>query len=432
MSKYYILALLPLLLALAACGGSSSTLPGNANNTASAAQAAAGRYVVGFAPGVSTAQMQAVTGGLLNRPDHSYHISFNGFAGPLTGAERSALASDPNVAFVEPDLQFTTLPGNGHGGGGGGNHGGGGDSTPPPQATGWGITRIQADLNAGADGESGTNDRGAGVVVAVIDTGIDLTHPDLAGNVVIPTENTNFVKSGNPPNDDNGHGTHVSGIICAVDNTIGYVGVAPEAHVLPVKVLDRRGNGWMSDVIDGVDWVGAHASEYGIEVANMSLGARGSSSALATAISTASDAGVTFVVAAGNSADDAQYYIPASYDDVITVSALDQNDNFAYFSNYGQDVDLIAPGVNIPSLYKNGGYKTLSGTSMASPHVAGAAALWLDSNSVSSDNDPTNNYLQVENALIAAGVFYNPDDHTEPWPGDPDNYREPLVFAPSL
>jgi subtilisin len=405
MKRYASLALIPVLLALAACGGSGSTLPGNVNNTASAAQAAAGRYVVGFAPGISTTQMQAVTGGLLNRPDHSYTSAFNGFAGPLTAAEHSALASDPNIAFIEPDITFTAFPGNG----GGGNHGGGGGgSSPPPQEIPWGISRIDATSNAGG---------GDGVVVAVIDTGIDLDHPDLAGNVVIPDEDTNFVRPGNLPDDDNGHGTHCSGIICAVDNDFGVVGVAPKAKVLPVKVLDRRGSGWLSDVISGVQWVGDFASKYGIKVANMSLGASGSSSGLAAAITYSTGKGVTFVVAAGNSFADANNYIPAGYSNVITVSAMDSSDDFAYFSNWGTAIDVIAPGVSVDSLYKNGGYATLSGTSMASPHAAGAAALWLD-------NHPTDTFTQVRAALITT-----PPDDPGPWPGDPDNIDEPLPIV---
>jgi subtilisin family serine protease len=406
MTKYAVLALIPLLLALAACGGSSSTLPGNVNNTSSAAQAAAGRYVVGFAPGVSTSQVQAVTGGLANRPDHSYHTSFNGFAGPLTGAERSSLANDPRVAFVEPDIELTAFPKPPWAGGGGG-----GDSTPPPQETPWGVNRIDAALSNGT---------GAGVRVAVIDTGIDLTHPDLAGNV---EDGFNALHPGDPAEDDNGHGTHVAGTIAAVDNAIGVVGVAPNATVVAVKVLDRRGRGWVSDIVNGIDWVTTQNTDGNanndIQVANMSLGGRGTSSAMSIAISTATNSGCIFAVAAGNDSANAANYIPASYPFVICVSALDQNDNFAYFSNYGAVVDVIAPGVNIPSLYKKGGYKTLSGTSMASPHVAGSIALWLD------DGDHATDFASVKAGIINNGW-------PGPWDGDPDNYPEPLVNAEPL
>lgn len=410
MSRHALLLAIPLLLALAACGGSSSTLPGNAANTSSAAQAAAGRYVVGFAPGVSIADVQSVAAGLANRPDHSYHTSFNGFAGPLTAAERNALAADPRIAFVEPDIEFTAFPKPPWAGGGGGED-------PPGQETPWGVTRIHADANS--DNAGGAWNGGSGVRVAVIDTGIDLNHEDLIGNV---EDGYNFVHPGDPADDDNGHGTHVAGTIAGVNNLIGVVGVAPQAKVVAVKVLDRRGRGWLSDIIDGVDWVGDQnndgSADNDIQVANMSLGGRGSSSGLAAAITYATNSGVTFVVAAGNEFDDANNYIPATYNNVITVSALDQSDNFAYFSNYGADVDLIAPGVNVPSLYKNGGYKTLSGTSMASPHVAGAAALWLDDN-------PGDTFAAVKAALQSNG-------EAGPWPGDPDGIPEPLVDAQPL
>jgi len=415
MNKYALLALIPLLLALAACGGSSSTLPGNANNTSSAAQAAAGRYVVGFQPGVSTTQMQSITGGLANRPDHSYHTSFNGFAAPLTGAERQALAGDPRVAFVEPDIEFTAFPGPPSKPG---NGGGGGSDSPPPQELPWGVDRIDAEKNSGSGG--------SGVRVAVIDTGIDLSHPDLAGNV---ENGYNALSPGDLAIDDNGHGSHVAGTIAAVDNTIGVVGVAPQATVVAVKVLDRRGRGWLSDIIAGVDWVTQQNTDgdatNNLQVANMSLGGRGSSSGLATAISAATNSGCIFAVAAGNDSANAASYIPASYPFVLCVSALDTDGTFAYFSNYGSVVDVIAPGVGVPSLYKNGGYKTLSGTSMAAPHVAGAAALWLD-------NHLTDDFYDVYDALVAAGEFYKPNGYPVPWPGDTDGIAEPLVDAEDL
>lgn len=407
MSKYFLLALTPLLLALAACGGSNSTVPSAAaaNNSTSAAPASAGRYVVGFAPGVSTVQVQAVAAGLANRPEHSYQTAFHGFSGQLTAAERSSLAADSRIAFIEPDIEFTAFAKPPWAGGGG-------DGTTGGQEIPWGYDRIDADLNSG--------NGGAGVTVAVIDTGIDLDHPDLAGNVL---DGFNFVSPGNPADDDNGHGTHVAGTIAAVDNTIGIVGVAPQATVVAVKVLNRRGSGWLSDIIAGVEWVGDQNNDgdtgNDIQVANMSLGARGSSAGLAAAITYATNSGCTFVVAAGNDTRDASGYIPASYANVICVSALDTSYKFAYFSNYGSVVDIIAPGVDVPSLYKNGGYQTLSGTSMASPHVAGAAALWLDSNS--------GGFSAVKAALTAI-----PPAEAGPWSGDPDAYPEPLVNAEPL
>jgi subtilisin len=228
------------------------------------------------------------------------------------------------------------------------------------------------------------------VDVAVIDTGI-ARHPDLsiAGGVNCST--------GRSYDDGNGHGTHVAGTIAAKDDGNGVVGVAPGARLWAVRVLDNQGSGSFSSIICGIDWVTGRAGL--IEVANMSLGgggpesACGGSDAMHNAICRSVRAGVTYVVAAGNEATDAKNSVPASYDEVITVSALadfngqpgggaaatcraDVDDTLADFSNYGKDVDLTAPGVCINSTWKGGGYNTISGTSMASPHAAGAAALY--------------------------------------------------------
>jgi subtilisin family serine protease len=270
--------------------------------------------------------------------------------------------------------------------------------------------------------------------VAVIDTGIDLTHPDLtvAGG-------RNFT-GGSPTNysDANGHGTHVAGTIAAKDNTIGVVGVAPGARLWAVRVLDRSGSGTMSGVISGVDWVTSNAST--IEVANMSLGG-GNSAALNSAIDKAVAAGVTFVVAAGNSSTDCRSSSPANSTNtgVVTVSALDQNGSLAYFSNFGLNfsddagaengVDVTAPGVNIYSTAMGSGYTTMSGTSMASPHVAGTAALCKAAN-------PSMTPAQVKQSVMnsapaaylgtgSSGIF-----GIAPWAvtsGDADGFTEPLV-----
>jgi subtilisin family serine protease len=193
------------------------------------------------------------------------------------------------------------------------------------------------------------------------------------------------------PTDPNGHGTHVSGTAAAKDNAIGVVGVAPGARVWSVRVLDANGSGYISDIVAGVNWVTAHAST--IEVANMSLGCECTSAAMNTAIANSVSAGVTYTIAAGNSAKDASTFSPANHPDVITVSALadfdgrsgglgaatcrsDQDDTLADFSNFGPLVEIAAPGVCINSSVPGGGYdSTYSGTSMASPHVAGAAAV---------------------------------------------------------
>jgi subtilisin len=292
-----------------------------------------------------------------------------------------------------------------------------------------GINRIDGELSSTV---SGNGSGSVSVDVAVIDTGIDLDHPDL--NVV----GGRNCSTGRSFDDGNGHGSHVAGTIAAKDDTQGVVGVVPGARLYAVRVLNNAGSGSWSSVICGVDWVTANAST--IEVANMSLGGTGSDpsatgcntgDALHDAICKSVAAGVTYAVAAGNESDDARNHVPAAYDEVITVSALadfdgqpgglgsptcrsDVDDTFANFSNFGADIDLIAPGVCILSTWKGGGYNTISGTSMASPHVAGAAALYKASN-------PGASPAQVKAALQNAGnTNWNDVD-------DPDPTKETLV-----
>lgn len=284
----------------------------------------------------------------------------------------AAPGKSEQIAYVEQDQVVQAL----------------GKPTPPPQVVPTGVARMGADKNPIAHIGDGIDQR-VDVDIAIIDTGIDLSHPDL--NVVA---NVSFVpgpggktRSGD---DDNGHGTHVAGIAAALDNGIGVVGVAPGARLTAVKVLNSSGSGAISTVIAGVNWVADHAST--IEVANMSLGGA-YSQALNDAVAAAVAKGVVFTVAAGNAAADAANSSPASAPDAITVSALADSDGkpgglgaatsygpddtLATFSNYGSVVDVAAPGVAIYSTYAGGGYATMSGTSMAAPHVAGAAALYI-------------------------------------------------------
>jgi subtilisin family serine protease len=277
----------------------------------------------------------------------------------------------------------------------------------------------------------------------VVDTGIQLNHPDLSPNIVA---NKTCVKRTSTGTDDNGHGTHVAGTIAAVNNTSGVVGVASQAKLIAVKVLDRRGSGTWSGVICGLDWVVANATKYNIKVVNMSLGGGGSSDnncgnsnndALHKAVCRVRDAGITVVVAAGNSNANAATSVPAAYDDsVVTVSALvDSNgvaggggpptgygadDTFASFSNWGTPVDIAAPGVNIYSTYKGSSYTTMSGTSMASPHVAGAAALYLK-------NNPSATWTQVRSALLSVAEPLGAG-HTDP----SGRHPEPVLQASTL
>ncbi len=391
-----IIALTALAAALLGCGGGSqATLP--TINTVS--QAGSGKYIVVLKPGSTLADVSSMGQSLGNRPEHSYGHAIVGFAGVLTPGELGRLKADPRVDFIEPDAPVSIAkkpPG---------TPGGGGEDPPPTQEIPWGYDRIDADLNGGSGG--------SGVGVAVLDTGVDLDHPDLSGVI----NGANFIRSTKPADDDNGHGTHVAGIIAAVNNTIGIVGVAPNATIIAVKVLDRRGSGSYSGVIAGIDWVAANASTHNIKVANMSLTGGGYSTAMYDAITGANAAGVTFVVAAGNNGSNAANYSPAAFGNVVTVSAMNPDDSFAYYSNWGVPIDLIAPGTNIPSLWKGGGYKTISGTSMAAPHVAGAAALWLD--------DHSGGFSAVHSALVATGEAGS-------WPGDTDGIDEPLVDAETL
>ncbi|MDD5302288.1 MAG: S8 family peptidase [Elusimicrobia bacterium] len=234
----------------------------------------------------------------------------------------------------------------------------------PSAGVPWGVTRV----NAPAAWSGG---QGAGVKVAVIDTGIDCTHPDLQCDF---GSGKNIVDPSATPMDDNEHGTHVSGTIAGRGKG-GPVGVAPKATLIPVKVLDGSGSGSLSDIVKGINW----ATKAGVDVINMSLGGASGSPALERAVKQALAAGVVVVCAAGNSGPDADTVgFPAGYPGVIAVAASDSNDQVAKFSSRGDAVAFIAPGVDIMSTIPGGGTAKLSGTSMASPHVAGLAALAVE------------------------------------------------------
>ena len=225
----------------------------------------------------------------------------------------------------------------------------------------WGIKRV----NAAA---AWSKTRGEGVKVVVIDTGVDRSHPDLAG-LLAGGWNATSKEKPEDYNDDNGHGTHVAGTIAAIDNELGVVGVAPKVALYGVKVLDANGSGTFSDVIAGMEWAVTNK----MQVANMSLGASRGNESLKAAVEAMAKAGVTLVAAAGNSGRAVGF--PAAYPDAICVAASNSGDRTASFSSRGPEVDFIAPGVDVQSTYMGGGYDSLSGTSMAAPHVAGLAAL---------------------------------------------------------
>jgi subtilisin family serine protease len=358
---------------------------------------------------------------------HVYRHALKGMAAYIPAGRLDALQHDPRVAYVVEDMLRTV-----------------GAQTIPT-----GVQRIFADSNTDIDID-GTDDYRVDVDVAIIDTGIDLEHTDL--NVVSSTSCLN-TSGGGPPwareyycgeggDDDHYHGTHVAGSVAALDNGFGVVGVAPGARLWAVKVCDAQGSCPSSAIIAGIDYVAANAAD--IEVANMSLGGSGFSQAEYDAIQGAVDAGVAFAVAAGNDDDDASNYSPAAFDNVLTVSALadfdgepgglgsptcldDQDDTLAYFSNWGEAVQIAAPGVCIYSTFpiEEGEYGTISGTSMASPHAAGALALLASANNPGSASDVYNLYDQV----INAGNFDWTDDSG-------DGIKEPLLdvatFVPVL
>ncbi|MFY9414135.1 MAG: S8 family peptidase [Tepidanaerobacteraceae bacterium] len=226
----------------------------------------------------------------------------------------------------------------------------------------WGVRKIEApDVWKRCQGE--------GIKVGIIDTGIDLTHPDLKGNI----KETYSVVDGISADDDNGHGTHVAGIIAALDNDIGVVGVAPKAEIYSVKAFDKKGRGTVSDIIDALQW----CVENKVHVINMSFGIGTNSRALKRAIGAAHRHKIIMVAAAGNSGARDSVLYPAKYPEVIAVAASDSKDQAADFSSRGPEVNIIAPGVDVSSTYINEEYKNLSGTSMACPHVVGACALLM-------------------------------------------------------
>lgn len=256
----------------------------------------------------------------------------------------------------------------------------------------WGMQKIQ--MESAWDITTGSTS----IIVAVVDTGADLSHPDLAGSLVAGYD----VAGGDTnPSDDNGHGTHVSGTIGGIgNNNVGVAGVNWNVKIMPVKVCNSGGSCPTSTVTQGIVW----AADNGAKVINMSLGGRAvcpSGSQYDAATRYAVSKGVTVVVAAGNDSSDASGYSPASCSGTITVGASTPSDARASFSNYGAAVDIAAPGSGIFSTYP-GGYKSLQGTSMASPHVAGAAALLLSVNPGLSPQQVQDCLVQNADAISAS------------------------------
>lgn len=372
-----------------------------------------------LSPAAAAREIAAQVGGQLG---FIYQHALKGFSINLPPQAVAGLERNPLVKYVATDdLRYAST-----------------------QTVPTGVRRIYADANSNL-AINGSDDYRVDVDVAVIDTGIDFQHPDLNVAGGVKCISTNFFKPAScvdGGDDDHYHGTHVAGTIGALDNGVGVVGVAPGARLWAVKVLNSRGSGYSSWIVAGIDWVAANAAT--IEVANMSLGGSGYSQAEYDAIQGAVDRGVAFAVSAGNEDDDANNYSPSAFDNVLCVSALadfnglpgggaaptcrtDVDDTMADFSNWGPEVDIAAPGVCILSTFplEQGEYGTISGTSMASPHAAGALALLASVNNPGSATQVFNLYNQAK----SAGNYDYTDDSS-------DGIKEPLLdvttFAASL
>ena len=311
-------------------------------------------------PGRSEEALIRAFGGTVK---HTFHL-VPAIAATLPQAAIEALRQNPQVALIEPDLTVKALE----------------DSYP------WGITRI------GADQVHAAGNNGSGIKVAIIDTGLDYNHPDLAGKYA---GGHDFVNNDTNPMDDHGHGTHVAGTIAAVVNGSGLIGAAPGVSLYALKVLGADGSGSLSNIIAAVQW----CVDHNIQITNNSYGIlTDPGSTFKAAFDNAYAEGVLQIAAAGN--DRSKWYTlfftdivsyPAWYSSVIAVAATDSNNKVASFSSFGPSVELSAPGVSIESTIPGGSYATWSGTSMATPHVVGAAALVMKSGDL--------NAVEVRNRL---------------------------------
>ncbi|MDX2917471.1 MULTISPECIES: S8 family peptidase [Streptomyces] len=313
-----------------------------------AATAVSGSYIVMLdEKKADKSELAKEYGGKLKR---DYNSSINGFsASGLSETEAKRLAADPAVAKVVQNKKFSINA----------------TQDNPPS---WGLDRIDQTETAGDNAYTYPDAGGEGVTAYVIDTGVRVTHEDFEGRA---TSGFDAVDNDDDADDGNGHGTHVAGTIAGAAH-----GVAKKANIVAVRVLDDNGSGTTEQVIAGIDWVAANAK--GPSVANMSLGG-GADPALDEAVQKAIAAGITFGVAAGNESSDAGQGSPARVPEAITVASSTEADEQSDFSNYGSVVDIYAPGSDITSTWNDSdsGTNTISGTSMATPHVVGAAAVYL-------------------------------------------------------
>ena len=349
--------------ALAVGSFALATAPANADETAPTGNVLgvensdkiANEYVVVLNSELSTMDAEAYDADITSQWDF-----MNGFLAEMNHAEAEKMAADPDVKFVEQNATVTIQEG---------------DTQPNPPS--WGLDRVdQEDLPL--DDEYTYPNTASDVTAYILDTGVNLTHNDFEGRMV---DGFDAIDEGGDADDCQGHGTHVAGTVAGTDH-----GIAKGASVSPVRVLDCAGGGSYDGIIDGIEWATEDAD--GASVANMSLGGP-SDASLNEAVDASSEAGLTHVVAAGNSSDDACNYSPAGADTAITVGSTADDDSRSTFSSLGECVDIFAPGTDIMSAHigSDDATTTMSGTSMASPHVAGAAALFLQDNPDASPED---------------------------------------------